>query len=334
MTTFAILGDGGWGTAIALLLAARDEHNVWLWSAREDYGRVLAQRRENVNFLPGLAIPPRVRLTWQIDEIVAQRPDLYIVAIPTIYLRPTIARIAPAWSRAPAPLVSLTKGLERETFRRPTEILAEILQTDQLAVLSGPSHAEEVARGLPTVVVVASQHPEIPRLVQEHFRTESFRLYTSLDPIGVELGGALKNVIGIAAGVCIGLGLGDNALSALITRGLVEMTRFAVALGADAGTFAGLAGLGDLITTCVSPHGRNRAVGMRLAAGETMAQIVAGTNAIAEGVTTAQSVRELAGRMGIEMPIATEVYRILYENKDARTAVTDLMLRRPKEERW
>jgi glycerol-3-phosphate dehydrogenase (NAD(P)+) len=333
-TTFAILGDGGWGTAIALLLAQRPDHAVWLWSAREDYGRLLQERRENTQYLPGLPLPPAVRLTWQLDQALADRPDLVIVAIPTIYLRSTIQRIARELAAVGAPLLSLTKGLERETFRRPTEILGELLQTDRLAVLSGPSHAEEVARGRPTTVVVASQDVTLARWVQEHFRTERFRPYTNLDPVGVELAGALKNIIGIAGGVCIGLGLGDNALSALMTRGLVEMTRFGVALGADPATFQGLAGMGDLITTCISPHGRNRAVGLRLAAGESLSAILATMSMVAEGVATAHSVHGRAAQMGIDMPITAEVYRILYEGKDARAAVTDLMVRRTKEEGW
>jgi glycerol-3-phosphate dehydrogenase (NAD(P)+) len=334
MTTFAILGDGGWGTAIALLLAKRADHAVWLWSAREEYGRVLQERRENVQFLPGVPIPDSVHLTSQFDALLAQRPDLFVLAIPTIHLRPTLQRLAPFLRNAPTPFLSLTKGLERATFRRPTEIISELLGTDRLAVLSGPSHAEEVARGGLTSVVVASQDLDLARWVQDHFRTERFRPYTNLDPVGVELAGALKNIIGIAAGVCIGLGLGDNALAALMTRGLVEMTRFGVALGAEASTFQGLAGMGDLITTCISPHGRNRTVGMRLAKAESREAIEASMSMIAEGVTTTHSVHTRALQMGIDMPITAEVYRILYEGKDARAAVTDLMLRRTKEERW
>lgn len=334
MTTIAILGDGGWGTAIALLLAARSDHRVWLWSAREEYGRVLQQRRENVQFLPGIPIPESIQLTWEIDRVLSDNPDLYVIAIPTIYLRDSLTPLAASLSRVPAPFVSLTKGIERETFRRPTEILGQVLGTERLAVLSGPSHAEEVARGLPTTVVVASHDLDLARRVQEHFRSERFRPYTSLDPIGVELGGALKNVLGIAAGICIGLGLGDNALAALMTRGIVEISRFGVALGAEAQTFQGLAGMGDLITTCISPHGRNREVGLRLARGESLRTILQEMTKVAEGIYTAHSVHERATRMGIEMPITAEVYRVLYEGKDARSAVTDLMVRQPREEHW
>jgi glycerol-3-phosphate dehydrogenase (NAD(P)+) len=230
------------------------------------------------------------------------------------------------------PVLSLAKGLENRTFLRPTEIVTQVLGVEKVAVLSGPSHAEETSRGLPASVVVASRDPELARWIQHMFRAERFRVYTNLDPVGVELAGALKNIIGIAAGINDGLDLGDNAKAALLTRGLVEMTRFGVALGAQAKTFIGLAGLGDLITTCVSPHGRNHRVGQRLARGECWADIEASTTMVAEGAYTARSVHERAEQMGIDMPITTEVYRVLYENKDPRVAVTELMLRQPRGE--
>jgi glycerol-3-phosphate dehydrogenase (NAD(P)+) len=329
-TSFAVLGDGAWGTAIALLLAQDPRHRVTLWSAREDSGRVLRERRENVRLLPGVPIPEAVELTTDVARAV-DGADLWVMAIPTVYLRATLARVAPAL-RPAAPVLSLAKGLENETFLRPTEIVTEVLGVRRVAVLSGPSHAEEVSRGLPTSVVAASTDLGLARQVQQAFATERFRVYTNLDPVGVELGGALKNVIGIAAGISDGLGFGDNAKSALLTRGLVEMTRFGVALGAEPQTFAGLAGLGDLITTCVSRHGRNRRVGERLGRGERLADILGGMSMVAEGVYTARSVHERAARMGIDMPITAEVYRVLYEGKDPRAAVDDLMLRAPKGE--
>ena len=330
-TTFAVLGDGAWGTAIALLLAQNPRHRVTLWSAREENGRRLRERRENVRLLPGVPIPPAVELTTDMARAV-DGADLWVSAVPTVYLRHTMERVRAAVRPGP-PVLSLTKGVEIHTFRRPTEILAEVLGVGRVAVLSGPSHAEEVSRGLPTSVVVAGDDLETARWVQGHFGTERFRVYTNLDPVGVELAGALKNVIGIAAGISDGLGFGDNAKSALLTRGLAEITRFGVALGADAATFTGLAGVGDLITTCVSRHGRNRHVGERLGRGERAADILAGMSMVAEGVYTARSVHERAAQMGIDMPITTEVYRVIYENKDPRTAVTDLMLRSPKGER-
>jgi glycerol-3-phosphate dehydrogenase (NAD(P)+) len=252
-----------------------------------------------------------------------------------VYLRPTLERVrlelSGRLSSVPV-VVSVTKGIEIGTFRRPSEIVAEVLGATRIVVLSGPSHAEEVSHGLPTSVVAAGVDHELAREVQSWFSTERFRVYTNRDPLGVELGGALKNVIGVAAGICDGLGYGDNARSALIARGLAEMTRFGVALGARSATFAGLAGLGDLITTCVSKHGRNRLVGERLARGEGLEAIRASMNMVAEGVTTARAVHERAGALGVDMPITAEIYRVLYEGKQPRDAVNDLMLRSLKKE--
>jgi glycerol-3-phosphate dehydrogenase (NAD(P)+) len=331
MTKFAILGDGAWGTAIALVLARDADHRVTLWSARAENARILRERRENVRLLPGVPIPPAVSLTTDAAEAV-EGADLWVVAIPTVYLRQTLEKLPPAL-RGDRPVLSLAKGLENETFLRPTEILRQVLGTHHVAVLSGPSHAEEVSRDLPTTVVAASSDLGLARWVQQHFSTDRFRVYTNLDVVGVELGGALKNIIGIAAGIGDGLGFGDNAKAALLTRGLVEMTRFGVALGAEPQTFFGLAGMGDLITTCMSRHGRNRHVGERLARGEKLADILAGMTMVAEGVYTTRSVHQKATRMGIEMPITAEVYRVLYEDKDPLTAVNDLMLREPTSEK-
>jgi glycerol-3-phosphate dehydrogenase (NAD(P)+) len=325
-TGFAILGDGAWGTSIALLLAQNPAHRVTLWSAREENGRLLRERRENVRLLPGVPIPDSIHLTTDVREAVDRGRDLWIAAIPTVYLRATLQSFAQV--RPGAPVLSLAKGLERESFRRPSQIIAEVLGAERVAVLSGPSHAEEVSRGLPTTLVVASADLELAQWVQQRFATERFRVYTNLDPVGVELAGALKNVIGIAAGISDGLGLGDNAKSALLTRGLVEMTRFGVAQGGEPETFHGLAGMGDLITTCISPHGRNREVGLRLGRGERPEQILASMTKVAEGVWTTHSVHERAGHMGIEMPITEQVFQVLYRNKDPRTAVSELMLRR------
>jgi glycerol-3-phosphate dehydrogenase (NAD(P)+) len=307
-STFAILGAGAWGTAIALILAQDDDHRVTLWSAR----------------------PESIHLTTDIAD-AARGADLLVAAIPTIHLRDALLRVRTSLP-GDRPYLSLAKGLENVTFQRPSEVLADVLGARRVAVLSGPSHAEEVARGLPTSVVVASDDLELARWVQRHFSTDRFRVYTNLDVIGVELAGALKNVIGIAAGIGDGLGFGDNAKAALLTRGLVEITRFAVALGAEPQTFAGLAGMGDLITTCISRHGRNRHVGECLGRGERLPDILARMKMVAEGVWTTRSVYERALRMGIHMPITTEVYRVLYENKHPLQAVNDLMLRAPTSE--
>ena len=330
-TQFAILGSGAWGTAVAMILAQNPRHRVTLWSARPETADWHA-RRENVRLLPGVAIPESILLTTDIRQAV-DGADLLIAAIPTVHLRATLQRIAAA-APPDKPLLSLVKGLENHTFRRPTEIALEVVGPRSVAVLSGPSHAEEVARGLPTTLVCASEDLDLARWVQQSFSTERFRVYTNLDLVGVELAGALKNVIGIAAGINDGLGLGDNSKSSLITRGLAEIARFGVALGASAPTFWGLAGMGDLVTTCFSRHGRNRAVGERLGTGEKLADIQASTAMIAEGVFTARSVHEKSQRMGIPMPIATEVYRVLYETKDPRAAVNDLMCRELRSEQW
>lgn len=326
---FAVLGDGAWGTSIALLLAADPEHRVTLWSAFEANHRILVERRENLRLLPGVPIPERVHLTTDAAELADA--ELWVIAIPTVYLRQTLARIAPAL-RTRRPVLSLAKGIEDGTFQRPTEIICEVLSCDQLAVLSGPSHAEEVSRGLPTTVVVASAEPALADWVQRRFSTDRFRVYTNRDLVGVELAGALKNIIGIAAGIGDGLGFGDNAKAALLTRGLVEMTRFGVVRGAEAATFYGLAGLGDLVTTCISRHGRNRHVGESLARGERLADILARMTMVAEGIYTTRSVYHEAQQLGIDMPITTEIYRVLYEGKDPRAAVDDLMGREPKSE--
>jgi glycerol-3-phosphate dehydrogenase (NAD(P)+) len=329
---FAVLGDGAWGTTIALLLAQNPEHCVTLWSARAANARLLQERRENVHLLPGVPIPPSVCLTSDVAEAVAGA-ELWVAAVPTVYLRATLARIAPMLRGHTVPMLSLAKGLENQTFLRPTEVLHQLLGVERVAVLSGPSHAEEVSRGLPATVVAASTDQHLARWVQQRFSTDRFRVYTQMDVVGVELGGALKNVIAIAAGISDGLGFGDNAKAALLSRGLVEMARFAVALGAEQATLFGLAGLGDLITTCISRHGRNRHVGERLARGENLSAILASTQAVAEGVYTTRSVHERALQMSVEMPITAEIYRVLYADKDPLTAVKDLMLRDPKDER-
>jgi glycerol-3-phosphate dehydrogenase (NAD(P)+) len=330
MVQFGVLGAGAWGTAMGLVLARNPEHRVTLWSARPEQGRLLQEKRENTRLLPGVPIPPSVHLTIDVEEAVAGA-DLLIAAVPTAYLRAAMARVAAA-VRADQPVLSLVKGIENTTFRRPTEILADALGERPLAVLSGPSHAEEVARGLPTTLVAASEDLSLARWIQERFSTERFRVYTNLDTVGVELAGALKNIIGIAAGICDGLGYGDNAKAALLTRGLAEMARFGVAHGAEPQTFWGLAGMGDLITTCFSRHGRNRAVGERLGRGEKPATLLAGMEMVAEGVNTTASVFAKATHMGLSLPITVEVYQVLFEGKNPRDAVNDLMLREPRHE--
>ncbi len=328
-TKFAVLGSGGWGTAVALLLAQQSSHRVQLWSAHADRAEQLCRSRRNERLLPDVSIPESVQITADLAEAV-DSADCWVSAIPTAYLRATLGRFT-AFRNADVPVVSLTKGLEIATFRRPSEIIGELFKTENVAVLSGPSHAEEVARGLPTSLVVAAEGGLAAR-VQQWFGTDRFRVYTNGDLVGVELAGALKNVIGIAAGVCDGLGFGDNAKAALLTRGLVEMTRFGVAHGAEPATFHGLAGTGDLITTCFSPHGRNRRVGYRLGQGEPLADVLAGPQ-VAEGVLTSRSVFERTQKSGIDAPIMTGVYQMLHEGRAPLAVVQDLMTRSQKHER-
>jgi glycerol-3-phosphate dehydrogenase (NAD(P)+) len=328
-TPITVLGDGGWGTTLALLLLGKG-HRVRLWGAFPDYVEETRRRRENVKFLPGVPLPESLELCSDLAEAVADA-DVLVAAVPTQFLRGVLARLAPHYRRG-TPLVSVAKGIEVRTTQRPSEILRDVLGRVPVAVLSGPSHAEEVARGLPASVVVASPQAALARRVRELFKTDRFRVYSHTDAVGVELGGATKNVIAIAAGICDGLRLGDNAKAALLTRGLAEMTRLGVALGARRETFAGLAGMGDLITTCMSPFGRNRSVGIQIGQGKSLQDILATMEQVAEGVPTTKSVRTLARRHGVEMPITEECYRVLYHGKAPRRAVADLMTRAAKDE--
>jgi glycerol-3-phosphate dehydrogenase (NAD(P)+) len=329
MPTIAVFGTGGWGTAAAVLLAQKSDFAVRLWGAHAATVARLLADRENKTQLPGVPLPSDVRITADPAE-AAEEADGWVTAIPTAFLRETVARLRPAY-RPGTPVVSLTKGIERDTFRRPSEVLAEVLGANPVAVLSGPSHAEEVARGMPTSVTVGCPDSAAAGWVQSAFNTDRFRVYTNADPVGVELAGALKNVIGIAAGICDGLAFGDNAKAALLTRGLVEMTRFGVAHGADPATFAGLAGVGDLITTCFSRHGRNRRVGERLAKGEPVAAVTAGPT-VAEGVYTSRSVFERSQRTGIVTPIMTAVYEVVHAGRPPLDAVQSLLSRSLKGE--
>ena len=330
MTRVAVLGDGGWGTALACLLV-HNGHDVCLWSAFPEHARELVTRRENARYLPGVPLPDALRV--EADPFAAgEHAEVCVSAVPTQYLRGVVERFEDALDGR-TPIVSATKGLEIESFRRPTEILREVLGERSVAALSGPSHAEEVARGLPASVVAASTDRATAELAQSLFNGETFRVYTSDDPIGVELGGALKNVIAIAAGISDGLGLGDNAKAALVTRGVVELARFGRSQGARPETFFGLAGLGDLVTTCCSAHSRNRAVGERIGRGETLEAILADMRMVAEGVWTTRALfgPEAEGRLQ-DMPIAEQVHAILFEGREPREAVSTLMARAPAAE--
>lgn len=325
-----VIGAGAMGTACSILLAEHPGQKVCLWVRESELVEPMRATRENSRFLPGVSLPESLQITSDIDEALKDA-DLIFVAIPSAFLRSSLTQLKESL-RGTAPIVSVIKGLENSTFLRASEIVNEVLGPRTVVALSGPSHAEEIARRLPASVVAACDDIQVAEEVQTRLGTDRFRIYTNRDLLGVELGGALKNVIAIGAGICDGLGFGDNAKSALMTRGLVEITRFGEALGADPATFSGLAGLGDLITTCISPYGRNRRVGERLGKGETREEIVASTASVAEGIPTSKSVYDLAQKRGIEMPVTQEVYRVLFEGKPAIETTEALMSRPPKSE--
>ncbi|MCU0722883.1 MAG: NAD(P)-dependent glycerol-3-phosphate dehydrogenase [Planctomycetes bacterium] len=325
-----VIGDGGWGTAAAVLLA-RNGHSVRLYGVFPDYIEEMRKTRVNRKFLPKTKIPPEVELVSDLGALV-EGADLLVQAVPTKFLREVAGALAPVHPRG-LPVVSLTKGIEIGTHLRPTQILREALGArTPLAALSGPSLADEVAAGVPTSVVVASSSDALARRTQAAFSGPTFRAYASDDLVGVELGGALKNVIAVGAGIADGLGFADNTKAALLTRGQTEMARLGTALGGKRKTFYGLSGIGDLIVTAMSPRGRNRTVGERIGKGQKLPDILASMDMVAEGVTTAKAVKELATRHGIEMPISEEVYKVLYEGKDPRAGVVALMTRSLKKE--
>jgi glycerol-3-phosphate dehydrogenase (NAD(P)+) len=324
----SILGTGGFGTALAILLA-RSGTRVRLWGRDPGFVLSLDRGRRNERHLPGVEIPSEIEITA--DPQAAAGAELILAAIPSQFLRAALGSLAP---HVPPeiPVLSVVKGIEPDSFARPSQIIASTLGDRPVAVLSGPSHAEELARNLPASIVVASADAGLARRIQATLNHGMLRVYTNPDTLGVELAGALKNILGIAAGICDGLGFGDNAKAALLTRGLAEITRFAVAQGARPETFYGLAGVGDVITTCYSPFGRNRAVGHKIGSGMTLAAVLDQMDDVAEGVTTTRSVHALARLNRIEMPITTEVHQILFEGKPPLDALSDLMLRPPKTE--
>jgi len=322
-----VIGDGGWGTTLALLLA-RQGHPTVLWSAFPEQSEDLRKTRVNERFLPGVELPDN--LEFHADPFAAaDGVDFVVSAVPTQFVRNVAARFEDAL-KGELPIVSASKGLEIETFRTPSQTLRHVLGDRSICVLTGPSHAEEVARGLPASVVACCSDQAFAETVQEALSSDTFRVYTHGDALGAELAGALKNVIALAAGICDGLGLGDNAKAALLTRGMVEMARFGESLGADARTFFGLAGFGDLVTTCCSPHSRNRAVGEAIGRGKTLEQVLEEMSMVAEGVWTTKALfGPEAGGGEVTMPIAEQVHSVLFEGKDPREAVLALMKRTP-----
>jgi glycerol-3-phosphate dehydrogenase (NAD(P)+) len=329
----AILGGGSWGTAMAVLLHGRG-HDVGIWELFVERAAAMRANRENKDMLPGIHIPEDILISPDAQKTLRGR-NVIVFVVPSHGLRETAKTIVP-FLRGDEILVIATKGIEEETLMRMSEVAAEVTGVEQgrITVLVGPSHAEEVSRGVPTTIVASSESEKMAETVQDIFMTPRFRVYTNTDIVGVEAGVALKNVIAIAAGMCDGLGYGDNTKGALLTRGLAEMTRLGVKMGARQATFSGLAGIGDLITTCISQHSRNRFVGQEIGKGRTLKDVLAGMVMVAEGVRTTRSAVGLAEKHEVEMPIASEVYKILFEAKPAEQAMKDLMLRSPKPEIW
>ena len=334
MSRILVLGSGAWGTAIALALHRRGDHQVTLWAHSPEAAQEILSAGENLQFLPGFPIPPEIAVTG--DCVAASDADIVVSVVPSEFLRPTLMRLRKHFHNGQF-VVSATKGVEDNTFLRMTQVISATLEPAGLLVsigaLSGPSFALEVAQGQPTAVTVAFSDSGVASFIQQEFSSESLRLYTSTDVIGVELGGALKNVVAIAAGMAAGVGLGHNSTAALITRGIAEITRLAVACGGRRETLAGLSGVGDLVLTCTGSLSRNRTVGQQLGQGRKLHEILEGLGGkVAEGVLTTRAALGLARKHQIEMPITEQMELILNEGKDPREAIRDLMLRPGKEE--
>lgn len=326
----SVLGDGGWGTALAILLH-RKGFSVTLWGPFPDYISYLNKSRINKKFLPGIKIPKEIIITPNLKETV-EKKDLIILAIPSQYMRSTLKKVKQFSYSNRTIFLSVSKGIEISTLKRMSEIIYEELGNVRLAVLSGPTIAQEVARGVPTVAVIASSNGKIKRYLQDILMTESFRIYTNNDVIGVELGGSLKNIIAIACGISDGLGFGSNTKAALLCRGLVEISKLGKAMGAKTKTFSGISGLGDLVTTCISRYSRNRSLGEQIAKGKSLKKIRTQMQMVAEGLPTTKSAYSLGLKYKIDLPITREVYNVLYKNKSPLKAVRDLMLREKREE--
>ena len=328
-----VIGAGSWGTALAMVLA-RAGHDVQIWSREQDITFSINNLHENNSYLPGVTLPDSIKAYTDLETCLDHR-DLVVFGTPSHTTREVAARVKPFLSGKEI-CITVSKGIENETYMTMSQVLTEALQgiiiEDHIGVLYGPSHAEEVSRFKPTLVVAAANSKSTAKFVQDAFMTPMFRVYVNYDVIGVEIAGSVKNVIAIAAGVIDGAQIGDNAKAALLTRGLAEIRRLGLYLGASQDTFSGLAGMGDLIVTCTSQHSRNRYVGYHIGKGEKLDDIISRMNMVAEGVKTTRSVYGLAQKLGISMPITQYVYRVLFENFDPRDAVFQLMTRHPKEE--
>jgi len=328
----SVLGAGGWGTTLGILLHYNG-HDVTLWEYRKSYANKLNKKRENIDLLPGIKIPKEINITNKLEESTTDQ-HLIVLAVPSQFLRSAVKKIKYK-NIEEAILVSVAKGIEKNTLLTMSQMLKDVhplLEDEQVGVLSGPSHAEEVAKMIPTTVTAASTSLDTAKSIQAAFMTSYFRVYSSTDILGVELGGAFKNVIAIGAGIIDGAKFGDNTKAAIMTRGVAEISRLGLAMGARPETFAGLSGMGDLIVTCMSRHSRNRYVGEQIGAGKKLKQVLKSMEMVAEGVETSRSASQLAEKHSVETPITNEVYKILFEDKDPIKATTDLMTRGMKTE--
>lgn len=324
-----VLGNGGWGTAIAIILRSNG-HSIRVWGHNAGYSEEIEASRENRKYLPGVTIPEGIVFGSDIATLCGGIETVFSV-VPTQFLRATL-QVLQDHLPPQAIFVTCSKGFERNTLELPSQIIQSFFTSSGIAVLSGPSHAEETSRGLPTTVVVASADDSLSAKIQRIISTDSFRVYTSSDARSVEVAGASKNVIAIAAGISDGLGYGDNARAALVCRGASEITRLGMALDCEKEVFTGLSGIGDLVATCTSSHSRNHKVGYRIGQGETLEEILSSSEKVAEGVETTRSLNQLAEKISVELPITTEVYKVLFENKPPRKAVEALMGRELKRE--
>lgn len=329
MANISVLCAGSWGTALAILLH-NNGHRVRLWSRREEQAAKLREKRENETKLPGVKIPETMEITSDLESCFADF-DVVVLAVPSPHIRSTLKKMVPCVKPGQI-IVNVSKGVEETTLMTLSEIIEQEIPAAEVAVLSGPSHAEEVGKGLPTTCVISSHKRAVAEYLQGIFMSPVFRVYTTPDLLGVELGGALKNVIALAAGTADGLGYGDNTKAALITRGMSEIARLGMKMGARAETFYGLSGIGDLIVTCASVHSRNRRAGYLMGKGYTMEQAMDEVKMVVEGVYSAKAARQLAEKYEVEMPIINEVNHVLFEGKPAGEAVKDLMLRDKKVE--
>ena len=328
MSKINVIGSGGWGTAVASMLA-KNGHEVLLWSYMKEESENLKKYHENIPFLPGVKIPDNVSFTWDISE--CGNADMIVIAVPSHAVRATAKSLSP-YVKNDSLILNISKGLEENTYKTLSQVLREELPECDIAVMSGPSHAEEVSRDIPTANVVAANSEETANKIQDMLMNPTFRIYTNPDIMGVELGGSLKNVIALCAGILDGLKLGDNTKAALMTRGIVEIARLGVAMGARAETFYGLSGIGDLIVTCTSMHSRNRRAGILIGQGMSCDEATKKVNMVVEGIKTCKAAKELSDKIGVEMPIINEAYKVLFENMSAAETVKHLMNRDKKHE--